>query len=71
MNAGSKDMKLFSEIVLTSARKACNIIQVVSERNTASDGEAVRERGNASLNRVARCFIKDERTSKKALDKRF
>ena len=39
MNAGSKDMKLFSEIVLTSGEKACNIIQVVSERNAASDGE--------------------------------
>jgi hypothetical protein len=39
MNAGSKDMKLFSEIVLTSEEKACNIIQVVSERNAASDGE--------------------------------
>jgi hypothetical protein len=39
MNAGSKDMKLFSEIVLTSEAKACNIIQVVSERNAASDGE--------------------------------
>ena len=29
----------FSEIVLTRDEKACNIIQVVSERNTASDGE--------------------------------
>ena len=39
MNAGSKDMKLFSEIVLKRREKACNIIQVVSERNAASDGE--------------------------------
>ena len=29
----------FSEIVLTRDEKACNIIQVVSERNAASDGE--------------------------------
>ena len=27
------DMKLFSEIVLTSGEKACNIIQVVSEQH--------------------------------------
>ena len=62
---------LFSEIVLTSARKACNIIQVVSERNTASDGEAVRERGIASLNRMNRHLLRYEKHRKKMLDKRF
>ena len=33
------NLKLFSKIVLTRDEKACNMIQVVSERNAASDGE--------------------------------
>ena len=32
-------LQKIEKIALTSNRKACNIIQVVSERNTASDGE--------------------------------
>ena len=39
LNIFSILLKLFSEIVLTRDEKACNIIQVVSERNAASDGE--------------------------------
>ena len=61
----------FLKIVLTIGMKACNIIQVVSERNTASDGEAVRERGIASLNRMNRHLLRYEKHRKKMLDKRF
>ena len=32
-------LQKIEKIALTSNRKACNIIQVVSERNAASDGE--------------------------------
>ena len=64
-------LKTFLKIVLTIGMKACNIIQVVSERNTASDGEAVRERGIASLNRMNRHLLRYEKHRKKMLDKRF
>ena len=32
-------LQFFCESILTGTKKACNIIQVVSERNAASDGE--------------------------------